>query len=47
MIGILLELLQEVRTEDEEIRIAKGKHKLPENWQETKSKVNEIWRKKK
>lgn len=47
MIGILLELIQEVKAEDEALQIAKGKYKLPENWRETKDKLNTIWHKKK
>ena len=47
MIGILLELLYDVREESEAIEIAKGKHKLPENWKETKDKLSKIWHKRK
>lgn len=47
MIGILLELIQEVKAEDEALQIAKGKYKLPENWRETKDKLSEIWQQRK
>lgn len=46
MIGILLELLREVKAEDEAISIAKGENELPEA-AELPSKLKQIWRKKK
>ena len=44
MIGILLELLHEVRNEDktEAIKIATGKNKLPE-LNEVGKKIKDVW----
>lgn len=46
MIGILLELLQEVRQETEAIEIAKGKYELPEA-KDLPKKFKQIWQKRK
>jgi len=47
MIGILLELLQEVRAEEENIAIAKGKYKLPETRKEILKNFKLQWQSKK
>lgn len=43
MIGILIELLHEVRAEEESIRIAKGKNHLPER-KELPKRIKEIFK---
>lgn len=47
MIGILLELLQEVRAESEVQAIAKGKYKLPENRKEILNNFKLQWQSRK
>ena len=46
MIGILIELLQEVRQETEAIQIAKGKNELPEV-KELPKKIGQVWQRRK
>ena len=46
MIGMLIELLQEVRQETDTIQIAKGKNELPEA-SDLPKKLKEVWQRRK
>ena len=46
MIGILIDLLAEVRAETEALEIAKGKNKMP-NFNQATEKIKEVWQSKK